>query len=115
MKHLFLLWQEESKRPEPGSAEMEAELAAYGAVYQQASAAGVFQGGDPLQTTSAAQTVRVRDGAPQATPGTFSSGAEAVIGYYVIDCKDADEAAAWAAKIPAAARGAVEVRPILEM
>jgi hypothetical protein len=114
-KYLFLLWQDENKRETPGTPAFDQEMGAYGAVYEQANSAGVFQGGDPLQPASAGQTVRVRNGSTEAKPGPFASGPEVPIGFYVIDCKDDADAASWAAKIPAAAKGAVEVRPILVM
>ena len=114
-KYLFLLWQDENKRETPGTPAFDAEMAAYGSVYEQANGAGAFQGGDPLQPAAAGQTVRVRNGTTEATQGTFASGPEVPIGFYVLECKDDADAATWAAKIPAAAKGAVEVRPILAM
>ncbi|MEO8899810.1 MAG: YciI family protein [Candidatus Dormibacter sp.] len=114
-KYLFLLWQDENKRETPGTPAFDKEMAAYGAMFEQASGAGILQGGDPLQPASAGQTVRVHNGSTDATAGTFSSTSEQLIGFYVLDCKDATDAASWAAKIPAAAKGAIEVRPILVM
>jgi hypothetical protein len=110
-KYLFLLWQDLSKGPAPGTPEADQEFAAYGRMFEEANAAGVFQGGDPVQPS--AQTVRVRNGSTESAQGGFTSGGEQPIGFYVLDCKDDADAAGWAAKIPAAARGAVEVRPIL--
>jgi hypothetical protein len=115
VKYLFLLWQDESKSPQPGTPESDAQMAAYGAMYEQANGAGVFQGGDPLQPSGGAQTVRVRNGATESAKGPFSSGPEQLIGFYTLDCKDDADAAAWAARIPASATGAVEVRPIWVM
>jgi hypothetical protein len=112
-KYLFLLWQDLSQGPAPGTPEADREFAAYGTMFEEANKAGVFQGGDPVQPV--AQTVRVRNGSTESTKGGFSSTSEQPIGYYVLDCKDEADAAAWAAKIPAAARGAIEVRPILVM
>ncbi len=114
-KYLFLLWQDETKSERPGTPECDKEYAAYGAIFEEASKAGIIQGGDPLQPTAAAQVVKVRNGATQATKGGFASSTEQPIGFYVLDCKDDADAAAWAAKVPAAAKGAVEVRPILAM
>ena len=114
-KYLFLLWQDESKAPAPGTPESDAQMAAYGAMYEEAHGAGVFQNGDPLQPSATGQTVRVRNGSTDAGKGTFSSSSEQLVGYYVLDCKDDADAAAWAAKIPAAASGAIEVRPIWAM
>lgn len=115
MKYLFLLWQDESKAPAPGTPEMGAQLAAYGAVNEAAISAGILQGGDPLQSSSTGQTVRVRNGSTEATPGAFASGPEQPVGFYLFDCKDDADAAEWAAKIPAAATGAIEVRAIWAM
>ena len=115
MKYLFLLWQDEKKAPTQGTPEADKEYAAYGAMFEQANSAGIFQGGDPLQPASAGHTVKVSNGSTQSTNGTFSSSPEQLIGFYVLDCKDDADAATWAAKIPAAARGAIEVRPILVM
>ena len=77
--------------------------------------AGLFRAGEPVQSSSTATTVRVRNGSTQAANGPFGAGAEQLIGFYVLDCKDADEAVAYAAKVPAASVGAVEVRPVLSM
>jgi hypothetical protein len=115
VKYMFLLWEDESAPPRPGSPELDAQLAAYGAFYEDASGRNVFQGGDPLQASTAGKTVRVRNGSTKADDGTFTSGSQQLIGYYVLDCKDDADAVAWAAKIPAAGTGAIEVRPILSM
>jgi hypothetical protein len=114
MKYLYLLYADESKTPAPGSPEMSQILEAYGKFFEEVTAAKVMTGGDPVQRSDTANTVRVRNGATQRTPGPHSPGGEQVIGYYVLECASDDEAAAYAAKIPAAAQGAVEVRPILD-
>ena len=115
MKYLFLLWQDESKAPAPGTPAFDAQMAAYNAVQQEMIGAGVIQGGDPLQPSGTGQTVRVRNASTEASPGTFSSSTEQLIGFYTLDCKDDADAASWAAKIPAASTGAIEVRPVWAM
>lgn len=115
MKYLFLLWQDPSKAPAMGTPESNAEFGAYNAFYEEVAGAGIIQGGDPVQPSETSQTVRVRNGSTETAKGSATSGAEQLIGYYVLDCKDETDAAGWAAKIPAAARGSVEVRPILVM
>ena len=70
--------------------------------------------GDELQDPDTATTIRVRDGETLTTDGPFAETKEQLGGYYVIDCGSLDEAIEFAARIPAAERGAVEVRPLVE-
>jgi len=115
MKYAFLLWQDETSMPAPGSAAFDAQNQAYGAFYEQVAGAGQFQAGDPFQPSAAATTVRVRNGSTDAAGGPHSGGPEQLIGFYVLDVASAEQAVELAARIPAAAGGAVEVRPILAM
>ena len=70
-------------------------------------------GGNALQPTATATTVRVRDGERLTTDGPFAETKEQLGGYYLLECKDLDEAIELAAKIPGAQSGCVEVRPIM--
>ena len=88
--------------------------AAYDAVTEEFKQAGVYLAGEGLQPTSTATTVRVRDGEPLLTDGPFAETREQLAGFYMLDCGDLDEAVRWAAKIPGAARGSVEVRPVID-
>ena len=74
--------------------------------------AGKFKAGDPLEPTSAATTVRVRNGKTLATDGPFAETKEQLGGYYLVEAKDLDEAVAIAARIPDARIGSIEVRPV---
>jgi len=71
-------------------------------------------GGDQLQDSDTATTVRVRDGETLTTDGPFAETKEQLGGYYIVDCGSLDEAIEFAARIPAAQHGAVEVRPLVE-
>ena len=71
-------------------------------------------GGDQLQDAETATTVRVRDGETLTTDGPFAETKEQLGGYYLIDCGSLDEVIEFAARIPAAERGVVEVRPVVE-
>jgi hypothetical protein len=75
---------------------------------------GHYVGGDPLQPTGSATTVRVRDGKTTTTDGPFAETREQLGGYYKIEARDLDEAAKIAARIPGARMGSIEVRPIME-
>lgn len=77
-----------------------------------ARAAGVFVDGNELGPTASATTVRIRDGKQLVTDGPYAEVKESLGGYYILDCGSFDEAVDWAARIPAAAYGAVEVRPV---
>jgi hypothetical protein len=69
-------------------------------------------GGAELQSSTTATTVRVRDGERLVTDGPYAEVKEALGGYFIFDCDSIDEACRLAAKIPAAERGAIEVRPV---
>jgi hypothetical protein len=114
-KFMVLLYANESAMPRPGTPDFEAQNAAYDAIYQNFSKRGVFVSGEPLGPSNSAKSVRVRNGHSTATPGPAASGAEQLIGYYVLDCKSDQEATELAATIPAASVGTVEVRPVFEM
>ena len=111
MRYMALIYATE------GSPEAEAPevFPAYAAFSEEVNRAGVMRAGDPLQATATATTVRVRNGKTTATDGPFAETREQLGGFYIFDCKDLDEAIAWAAKIPSAKFGSIEVRPIWEM
>ncbi len=76
---------------------------------------GVLIAAEPLAPTSTATTVRMQDGKLQVTDGPFAETKEQLAGYYLIECKDLDEAIEWAARIPTACQGrggCVEIRPM---
>jgi hypothetical protein len=76
---------------------------------------GLMKGGEALQPTATATTVRVRDGETLTTDGPFAETKDQLGGFYLVDCKDLDEAIEVAARIPDARRGSIEVRPIMEI
>jgi hypothetical protein len=75
---------------------------------------GMMLGGNALQPSLTATTVRVRDGKTQVLDGPFADTKEQLGGYYLIDAPDLDTALEWAARCPGASFGAMEVRPIME-
>ena len=116
-KFMFLQYVDESNAPGPGTPELDKEIAAYGQLFEEVQKAGVLRGGDPVQPSAAAFSVQVNgsDGAT-ATDGPLHKDGPSLNGYWVLECKDRDEAIAWAAKIPAAhGGGTVEVHPIASM
>lgn len=113
MKYLLLLAGAPGVGPAPGSEEFMAMLAGYQSATEAMSAAGVLIDSGALQDPSSATTVRVRDGRQMVVDGPFAEIHEQLGGYYLLDCEDLDAALGWAAKIPAAWYGSVEVRPTM--
>src|SRR3954470_5416686 len=97
------------------SPEENAEVGArYFALADEMRAAGAYVGGDGLQPAATATTVRVRDGERLTIDGPFAETKEQLAGFYLVECKDLDEAIEWAAKIPGSEVGSVEVRPVID-
>jgi hypothetical protein len=114
MKFLALIYNDESMYAEATPEQTAATFQAHGEFGEAAREAGVFGGGDGLQPTVTATTVRVRGGERLLTDGPYAETKEQLGGYYVLECKDLDEALAWAERIPEAADGAIEVRPVMD-
>ena len=112
MKFLALIYGEEGAWDNASEGDRREMYARYGAFADEARKAGVLAGGDELASTSSATTVRIRDGQTDVTDGPYAEVKEALGGYFLLECSSIDEAVDWAAKIPAAHHGAVEVRPI---
>jgi hypothetical protein len=115
MKYAFTIYGDESQRESASPEEMQAMSQAYGEYTQEVQAKGIHLAGEGLYPTPTATTVRVRDGERNVTDGPFAETKEQLGGFYVLDCKDLDEAIEWAAKIPGAQYGAIEVRPAIEV
>jgi hypothetical protein len=115
MRYLLMICTEEQAMFAATPEEAEASNKAYFAFGEEMTARGVLQGGERLRPTTDATTVRVRDDEVLTSDGPFAETKEQIGGYYMVDCKDLDEAIEVAAKIPGARTGAIEVRPIWEM
>jgi hypothetical protein len=115
MRYLMLICSDEKQIGGMNEAEGSAMLAEYGKFMEEMGKRGVLQGGERLQPTSTAATVRVRNGSVVTSDGPFAETKEQLGGFFLVDCKDRDEALEIAAKIPGARLGTIEVRPIWEM
>jgi hypothetical protein len=113
MNYMLLIYDDEKLWGSMSDSERGEIFGEYGAFTQELQAKGAFVAGDPLQPTSTATTVRVRDGEQLTTDGPFAETKEQLGGYYIVDVESLDEALAWAAKIPSARLGTIEVRPIM--
>jgi hypothetical protein len=115
MRYALLICDEDKRQAEMSEEEAGAQMAAYAAFGEEMGAKGVLQGGERLQPVSTATTVRVRDGEVLTSDGPFAETKEQLGGFYLVECKDLDEAIEVASRIPGAAVGSVEVRPIWDM
>ena len=114
MRYMMLVY---TKEKESGLTSEQAEQlkAAHWAVMEEAARKGVLQGAEPLGPTTNATTVRVQNGKSLITDGPFAETKEQLAGYYILDCKNLDEAIEWAEKIPTACKGGegcIEIRPM---
>ncbi len=114
MHYLLLIYQEEAAHAQWSQEQLAAEFAAYNTYTEAAMKSGALLGGNALMPTNTATTVRVRNGKTLTTDGPFAETKEQLGGYYLMNCKDLDEAMALAAKIPAASDGSIEIRPVME-
>ena len=114
MKYLLLLFGDESSWADMTDEEAGAELAAYERYGEEATKAGVFVAGEGLQPTSTATTMRIAGGERILSDGPFAETKEQLGGFYVLDCKDLDDALAWAERCPASGSGSIEIRPVMD-
>jgi len=113
MKYMFLIYSAQDAGPQPGTPEFGALMGAYQAFGKEVNEKGVMLAGDALQPVQTATTVTRENGKVETTDGPFAETKETLGGYYLMDCKDLDEALKYAAKIPTAEYGRIEVRPVM--
>jgi len=109
---MALIYGDASRWDAFSTEEREAMYKQYRAFADDAGKAGVMAGGGELASTRDATTVRVRDGESLVTDGPYAEVKEALGGYFIFECESMDQAVEYAARIPGAEHGAIEVRPI---
>lgn len=112
MKYMLLMYSDETIAQGFTPEEYQAAGRQWYALGQELEAAGVLIANNGLSSVATATTVRVREGKTLTADGPFAETHEQLGGYYLLDCKDLDEALSWAAKIPTATYGSIEVRPL---
>ena len=112
MRYALLIYTDESRDSQATQQEQEAVMVAYNAF--GAEFKDKILGGEALVTTSAATTVRAREGKTLTTDGPFVETKEQLGGFYLVKAENLDEAIQIAAKIPGAQYGSIEVRPVME-
>ena len=114
MRYVMLIYANESAWADATPEQIAEVMQQHGAFYTEAAARGVMHGGEELQPSSVATCLRVRDGQVLKTDGPFIETKEQLGGFYILDCKDLDEALEMAAKIPTAKEGVIEIRPVMQ-
>ncbi len=114
MKYMLILASNPADEPAPDSEAFGPYMGEWAAYSQALAEAGAMVAGEALQGPETASTVQVRNGKRIVTDGPFIESKEVIGGYYVIDVADLDEALEWAARIPNAHFGTIEVRPVME-
>ena len=115
MRYALLICTDETAMDAMSPEEAQASTAKYMAWGEEMGKRGVLQGGERLRPTTDATSVQVREGEVLTSDGPFAETKEQIGGFYLVDCKDLDEAIEVASKIPSAKEGTIEVRPIWEM
>ena len=112
MKYMLLLYANESVVPNTPEEQEAVAPPVWFALMEEMKATGVFLSTNGLSPVANATTVRVREGKALITDGPFAETHEQLGGFFLLECKDLDEALRWAEKIPHAKYGSVEVRPL---
>jgi hypothetical protein len=113
MQYMLLIYQAEGSGPAPDTAAFGELMAGYRAFTEDVKAKGIMVAGDALEGIDNATTLRVRGARTEIVDGPFAETKEQLGGFYILDCKDLDEALGYAARIPSAKNGSIEVRPLL--
>ncbi|HEY8704486.1 MAG TPA: YciI family protein [Gaiellaceae bacterium] len=114
MQYMFLLYSEEGAWESRSEDERRTLYAEYAQLNGDLHTQGKLISGDELQPVATATTVQVRKGETLVSDGPFAETKEALGGYYLIDAESLDEAIEWAAKIPSARDGKIEIRPVVD-
>ena len=114
MRYALLIYGDENAREATGADERKAMYQEYDKFGAWLAEKGWMRGGEELDSTRTATTVRVRGGETLSTDGPFTETKEQLGGYFLIECDDLDQAIEAAARIPGASFGSIEVRPLVE-
>jgi hypothetical protein len=113
MQYLLLIYGSEKHYGAMSKPEQDKILQEYMDYSNSIAQSGHMRGGNELDATATAKTVKVRDNKQLVTDGPFAETKEQLGGYYLVEAKDMNEALALAARIPSARWGSIEVRPII--
>ena len=119
MRYMLLIYGNEATNAQRSAEERQECMKHHFELMESMTKAGVFRAADPLHPTATATTIRLQNGKPIATDGPFAETKEQLGGYYLLDCKDLDEALSWTNKLATVCNGmkdaSIEIRPIMEI
>jgi hypothetical protein len=114
MKYMLLIYNDPAREPAYGTPEFQEMMAGFFSLNERMNADGVLRGGEGLQGIETATSVRIKSGKVETMDGPFAETREHLGGYYVIEVADLDAALTYAALIPSAHFGTIEVRPLMD-
>jgi hypothetical protein len=114
MRYMLLIYTNEAEDVNATQEQQMAVMEAYNAYTAEVQQSGALRSGEALHPITMATTVRVSNGKTVTTDGPFAETKEQLGGFYMVECANLDEAIQWAAKIPGAKGGSIEVRPVVE-
>ena len=113
MQYMLLIYDDETQWGRMSEEDRDGVMREYFEYTSQLRESGAYANGGQLQPTQTATTVRLRDGEQVVTDGPFAETKEQLGGFYIVEAETIDEAIEWAAKIPSARLGSIEVRPLV--
>jgi hypothetical protein len=114
MKYMLLIYSNPDLQPAYGTPEFQAMMGGYFALNERLKADGVIRGGEGLKGVETATSLRMRAGKAETMDGPFAETKEHLGGYYIVEVPDLDAALRYAAMIPSAHFGTIEVRPLMD-
>ncbi len=114
MRYMFLIYSQETDE-QLSPEEMDQVVSGHRAVMADAEQKGILLGVERLKPTPTATTIRMKNGAPMTIDGPFAETKEQLAGYYILECKNLDEAIEWGKRIPTMCKGregSIEIRPV---
>ena len=114
MKYMLLIYNDPAREPAYGTPAFNAMMGGFFALNERMKTDGVLLGGEGLKGVETATSLRIKGGKVETMDGPFAETKEHLGGYYIIDVADLDAALTYAALVPSAAFGTIEVRPLMD-
>jgi hypothetical protein len=113
MQYMLLIYNDPTQEPAYGTPEFQAMMGGFFAANERMKADGVLRGGEGLQSVETATSLRIKSGKVETMDGPFAETREHLGGYYIVEVPDLDAALKYAALLPSANFGTIEVRPLM--